>query len=508
MSIADTGLRVYTNAFLILIDFLWKLCYSIFALNPSFEFQTHPSFTQSPISLKKKSIQAPRHPDAKKVYNAELGRLLAQEKIWEVKAANYGTISKVDRNSTTSKLPNRSGYTTIKRKAMYDKAMQLYEQNELVRPIVNLIATSTFSKGQPDFKGSNADLTSYAQEIVTSNDLNFHDLAREGELAGDVFLWYEKMGDAIKVWSLDAGETISILKDGDLRNIAGYAYKSGSENSLSKEVKPNLLPSQVQHLKLNSTTTSQYGRSSLRHLLYWIDVLDKLFEENWLRGAQYYGQPLLAITGVPGPYQATVKAQIESQLQRAGVSWVLPPDTDVKTPSLALDFPIGDIVGWVFRLITIATEIPITLLGSADAASRGSAFFANPRFELAIRARREVWRIGLRRFFIKIFQATGKLAEGVEPKRSEFDIGFLPIFDRDLTDLADVIAITKDRGIMSKTSSREWLGLDASVESELIKKEKTTEPDEMVQAPSSDPVAMARQQARAGQKVKAKSGDE
>ena len=455
------------------------------------------------------SIKAPRNHEAKKVYNQELGRLLAAEKVWEVKAANYGAMTRVDRNSTTSKLPSREGYTTLQREAMYEKALRLYEQNELVRPIINLISTSVFSKGQPDFKGSNKALAEAARKIVDTNDINFHELAREGELAGDVFLWFEKgEKDSVKVWSLDAGETVSVLKDDDLRQLLGYAYKTGD----AKATKPTFTPDKVQHLRLNSTTTSQYGRSSLRHLLYWIDVLDKLFEENWLRGAQYYGQPLLAITGVPGPYQATVKAQIEAQLQRAGVSWVLPPDTKVETPSLALDYPIGDIVGWVFRLITIATEIPITLLGSADAASRGSAFFANPRFELAIRARREVWRIGLRRFFIKIFQATGQIKEGVEPSRSEFDIGFLPIFEKDLTDLADVIAIMQDRGNMSHGSACEMIGLDASEEMKRIEDEGEEWPEKEVAQqvdkdgnpikPVTDPVQKAKRDAKKALKKK------
>jgi len=213
----------------------------------------------------------------------------------------------------------------------------------------------------------------------------------------------------------------------------------------------------------------------------------------------------LVISGVPGPYQATVKSAIEAELHRAGKSWVLPPETEVTTPSLSLDYPIGDIVGWVFRLITIATEIPITLLGSADAASRGSAFFANPRFDLAIRARREVWRIGLRRFFIKIFKSLGKIKEGQEPTRSEFDIGFLPIFEKDLTDIADVIAIMRDRGALSKGTSAEMIGLDASEEQERMKAEETSWPDKEVQQIDADgnplklqqdPVDKARQDAK------------
>ena len=456
----------------------------------------------NPVRPRPHKISPPRNEVAKRAYNLKYGELLALEKVWEVKAANYGLLTKVDRNSTLSKLPSRTGYTNTKRKDMYTKALSLYENNELVRPIINLISTAIFSKGQPDFKGSNKELSTLARSICDKNDINFHEIAKEGELAGDVFLWFEKVdAEKVSIWSLDAGETSSVLKNDDLRKLQGYAYLTGGNVATKVDFPVN----RVQHFRLNSTTTSQYGRSTLRHIVYWIDVIDKLFEENWLSGAQYYGNPLLVISGVPGPYQATVKSTIEAELHRAGKSWVLPPETEVTTPSLSLDYPIGDIVGWVFRLITIASEIPITLLGSADASSRGSAFFANPRFDLAIRSRREVWRIGLRRFFIKIFTEMGKLKDGQEPTRSEFDIGFLPIFEKDLTDVADIIAIMRDRGAISKGTAAEMVGLDASEEMERMKAEETEWPDKEVNQVdsdgnplklASDPVAKARRDAK------------
>lgn len=298
----------------------------------------------------------------------------------------------------------------------------------------------------------------------------------EGELAGDVFLAFDKPNkERTEVLSLDAGRTISVLKDNDIRQIQGYALtQSNTINStITSDFADVKIPvSRCQHLKFNSTTTSQYGRSSIRHVIYWSDVLDFLFEAKWLRGADNYGQPLLAITGVPTQFQAAFKASLESEVQRAGKTWVLPPDTDIKTPSLTLDYPIGDIVGWVFRMITIATEIPITLLGSADAASRGSAFFANPRFVLAIRPRREVWRIGLRRFFIKLMQENGIVGNDEMVSKSDFDIGFLPVFERDLQDIANVVTAYRQEGIMSDATALEMIGIDASEESEKLQTEQ------------------------------------
>jgi len=433
--------------------------------------------------------RAPRNKEAKRAYYTTLGQLLAREKAWEVKAANFGKLYSQDRHTMTVKLPARQGYTQINRYQMCERAMKLYETDELIRPCVNLIATAIFSKGQPDIRGKNETLVQAAQDIIEDNDLNFHDIAREGELCGDVFLYYEKANtpSGIKISSLDASVVESILDNGDVRKVSGYAITNGqsnvlqSANNLLKDNKniPKLSVNQTQHLKFNSTSTSQYGRSSLRHIIYFIDVKDKLFEENWLRGAQYYGNPLIAVTGVPGPYQANVKNQIEGGLQRAGKSWILPPETKIEVPSFALDYPIGDIVGWVFRMISIGSEIPITLLGSADAASRGSAFYANPRLELAIRPKREVWRIGLRRFLLKVLASKGLIKYNELVPKKDFDIGFLPIFERDLTDIADVVAIYRASKIMSRKTAMELIGVDASEEEEQIEAEMELEKELM-----------------------------
>lgn len=327
-----------------------------------------------------------------------------------------------------------------------------------------------------------------ARKIIDHNGINFHDLAREGELAGDIFLWFEPNGDRTEIRSLDAGSCQSVLENGNIRKLLGYNLSEVASDGTAQTVtKPNISKDRLEHLRFNSTTTSQYGRSSLRHVIYWLDVSDSLFEKNWLRGAQYYGNPLLAITGVPGPFQAAVKSQVEAQLQRAGTSWVLPPDTDVKVPDFSLGYPIEAIVGWVFRLISIATEIPVTLLGSADAASRGSAFYANPRFQLAIKPRREVWRLGLRQFFLKIFRQLGEIKQDEVITSKEFDFGFLPIFDNDFADIADIVEIYRDRKLISKQSSRELIGLDHTDEEERMDEEPE---DELLTVPDpADPNA-------------------
>ena len=406
-------------------------------------------------------IRVPK--EARKSYNEHLGKLLATEKVIEQKAAQYGKLASVDRFNTTSKLPNikTGGFKSTDREAIYRRAMQLYDQNEIVRPIINLIASSIFSSGQPDIRGKNDKLVKFAQDIITENDLNFHDLAREGELAGDVYLAFDKAdGHKTKVLSLDAGIVDPLLKDNDIRQLQGYQIK----NSGKVDVKLD----KCQHLKFNSTTTSLTGRSSLRHVIYWCDVMDFLFEAKWLRGADAYGQPLIAITGVPTQFHNVFKASLEAETQRAGKTWVLPPETSVTPVDQTLNYPIGDIVGWTFRMISVATEIPITLLGSADATSRGSAFFANPRWILAIKPRREVWRIGLRRFFLKIAKAQGIIQDTNVVSRRDFDIGFLPIFEKDLQDIADVVAIYRNSNMMSKETAQEWVGIDASDEKERL----------------------------------------
>jgi len=417
-------------------------------------------------------LNPPRNKQAKDVFYKELGRLLAQDAVWERKAANFGRLSALDRFTDFSKLPKREGSTSLNRHELYQKALDLFTNNEIVRPAINLISTSTFTKepGGVDIRGKSRELKDLTETLLENNQINFHDLAREAELSGNLFLWMgENDGDKTEIWSLDPGITQVILNEGNIREKIGFS-QTGSEGTVefSKD--------DVQHLRMNATSTMQYGISSLRHLIYWINVLDTLFEQNWLRSAQYFGNPLIAITGVPGPYQQSVKTQIESDVQRAGRSWVLPPETDIKTPDLGLAFPINDIVGWVFRMISIGSEIPITLLGTADASSRGSAFFSNPRFTLAIKARREVWRIGLRQFFIKLFRKIGVVRPNQTITRKEFDFGFLPIFDRDLADLADVIEIYRDRKLISKKKAMELLGLDIDDEQEAMDQEPEDEP--------------------------------
>ena len=420
----------------------------------------------------------PRNKEARKAYYEHYGKLLAQDAIWERKSSQFGGIFKQDKFSRVRELPDKKTFSRSGRNDTYKKAMDLYENSELIRPIINLFAAAVFSKnnGTLDLRGTSAKLKELAFKIVDHNELNFHDLTRDLELSGDLFLSFKENGDQTEIFSTNPGITSVITVNGDMRRVVGF-----TDDPLTDDT--NLDPKQVkfpittsQHLKINSTAMSLYGRSSLSHLIYWVNVLDNLFEGNWLRGAQYYGDPLIVISGVPGPYQQAVQTQIENQSQRAGRSWILPPDTKVDVPDFTLGFPIGDIVAWVFRMISIGSEIPITLLGTADVASRGSAFFSNPRFNLAIHPRREVWRIGLRAFFIKIFKAIGVVDQNQVLSRKEFDVGFLPIFDKDLEDLADVIEIYRSQKMISKKSAREMIGLDHDDEEKFMEEE----PDEEV----------------------------
>jgi hypothetical protein len=392
----------------------------------------------------------PRNKEAKRAYYEQYGKLMAAERVWEIKAAKFGRIQASDRIVDTYRL-QKEGVSRYSRKDVYTKALELYDQSEFVRPAINIIAAGIFAKNSPVLVGDNKELIEFVRTIIEHNQLNFHDLAREAELAGDVFLWFKAGGDRTEIRSLDASRIDVEHQNDNIRVLRGYRMQD-RERLLS--------PERIQHVKINSTTTSVYGRSSIRHVIYWLNVIDNLFEQNLLRGAQYFGNPLIVVKGVPGPYQSTVKNQIEGQIQRAGRTWVLPPDSETETPDFSLDFPIMDTISWVFRLISIATEIPITLFGTADAASRGTAFFATPRFELSINPRREVWRIGLREFFLKIARATGVLKANQHITRQEFDFGFTPMFDKDLADLSDLIEVYRDRGLISARSARQMIGLD------------------------------------------------
>lgn len=413
---------------------------------------------------------APRNKTAAKAFHEHYGKCLAEEKILELKSARFGNTSQFDRYADTIELPSREGYTNITRKDSYKKALSLYNESEIVRPIINLISSAIFSSSLSnqrliDITGKREDLIETAKKIIDNNALNFHDLAREAELAGDVFLHFIPNGDRTEIISLDAGSVESVLKNDNVRRVTGYEIQRGAEDAI-------VLPSSTtQQLKINSTTTSQYGRSSLRNLFYWFDVQDSLFEKNWLRGAQYFGNPQLKVTGVPGPYQAKVRTQLEQQTQRAGRVLILPPDADAGSIDYSLDFPIGDIVGWVFRLISIGSEIPITLLGTADAGSRGSAFFANPRFTFAIRAKREVWRIGLRELFIKIFRKIKVLNDTETLTCEDFNFGFFSIFDKDFSELADIIEVYRENKMVSIKTAQRMMGFDSEQEAKNMEEE-------------------------------------
>lgn len=435
-----------------------------------------------------KNGHLPKNRIASRVYHETYGRLLAQSDIEEVKSAKYGLLSKFDRLSDLVALPDRSGYTNWNRKKTYEKALHLYSENELARAIINLRTSATFYPGLSnptgvDVRGSNRKLVDTARSIINFNSLNFNDLAREAELAGDVFLHFEANGDQTRIFSLDAASSESVLGPRGVMDVTGFELDRGTKD------KSKLSVQTTEHLKFNSTTTSQYGRSVLKPVFYWLDVLDTLFEKNWLRGAQYFGNPQLAIIGVPGPYQAAIQAQLEGKLQRAGRVLILPPEASLVTPDYSLNFPIEAIIGWVFRIVTIATETPVTLLGTADAASRGNAFYANSRFILTIKPIREVWRIGLRNFFIKIFKQTELLKDDQYPSAKEFDFGFYAPFERDLSDIASIIEIYRDRKMISKQSAQEILGLDKDDEEARMKEEPEDDP---IAPDPSDPNAPPR----------------
>ena len=91
-----------------------------------------------------KHTRAPRNKIASKSYHEHYGKLLAEQRLWEIKAALFGRIWTVDRLSDTEHL-SKGGFKNTSRKDTYRKAMQVYNEDELVRPIINLIASSVFA---------------------------------------------------------------------------------------------------------------------------------------------------------------------------------------------------------------------------------------------------------------------------------------------------------------------------------------------------------------------------
>jgi hypothetical protein len=98
--------------------------------------------------------------------------------------------------------------------------------------------------------------------------------------------------------------------------------------------------------------------------------------------------------------------------------------------------------------------------------------FSGDGFEWMIKNRQQKWGNILYQLFKRIFER-----KGIWKADSEFKIGWVPVFQRDMKDLAKVIESLRADSTISKRTAREAFGIDHSQEVERLKDAKTEEPE-------------------------------
>jgi len=407
--------------------------------------------------------------------------------IRERKSSKFGSVGTTDQQSGLLKLASpKSGqmidyYDDDKRKEAYKSYLDRYMYDQLARPIIDLITHATFSK-DPDFQGSD-ELVNRAKQIVRDSQIDWLVWGRDLEVHGDLFIraFLGRNGSA-KLASIPP-DSIDIDYDQDnVLNIKSYIQ--GLHSGKDKKINPKLMS----HIKIHCTTNTVYGASTLRNVLWWFDVLDLLWERNWIRGSNYYGAPIIAITGIPPEHIAALKAALEGEGQRPGKNWLLPPDCKVEVPDLTKGYPMDQLIDRVYQYILAACGIPQHMIYESDS-SRGVAMFSADSFEMMIKGRRRTLEKGLVRAFRIIFEEEGL----VKPEDDmDFRIGWAPVFMRDLEKLGKMVATGMENGLLSRKTGRELLGVDHSQELERLEKQDEEEPK-----PETDPLSkqMADRQA-------------
>lgn len=383
--------------------------------------------------------------------------------IRERKSSNFGQITALDTQDThivdwvNSRVFNHGYYDDLSRKDLYKICRSKYLYDQLARPIINLIVNAIFNS-PPDFQGDE-ELVKTAEKIAIKNNIFWHSWGIDFEVNGDIFL--RIFDDTTPTIASIPAETLTIDYNPDnaleIRKFIQYEGDAGEIGISSQE---------IVHAKINVPSNVIYGSSTLRPILWWLDVLDNLFERNWIRSAQYYGAPVVVITGVPAEHQANVKSSIEGVGWRPGRTLVLPQETDAKELDFAKQFPIQEIIDRVYQYVLSACSIPQHLIYESDS-SRGVAMFSGDGFDWLIRSRQLVWGNTLYALFRRIFER-----KGIWRADSEFKIGWTPTFQRDLKDLADVVQVLRDGGAISKRTAREMFGVDHSTELARLEDEK------------------------------------
>lgn len=376
-------------------------------------------------------------------------------KILERKSSKFGVVGYVDKQSGLEKIwtgKTIAYYDDMKRKDAYKTCLDRYMHDQLARPIINTIVHGIFSK-PPDFQGDEK-LVKRAQKIVKDSQIDWNIWGVDLETFGDLFL-RTFFGDNAKIASIPA-ESLDIEYDQkNVLNIKGYSQfkdEKGKGDFIS--------PDEMVHLKINAPTSVVYGSSTLRPVLWWFDVLDNLWERNWIRAAQYYGAPIIAVVGVPVEHQTSVRTSLEADGQRPGRNWVFPEDVKIEVPDLTKNYPIEQLIDRVYQYILAACGIPQHLVYESDS-SRGVAMFSGDGFEMMIKAKRLTWSLGLIKAMRLIFEDEKLVKSGRE---MDFRVNWAPVFMRDLKNLASLVDILRTNKIASLQTSREMVGIDHSEE--------------------------------------------
>lgn len=393
-------------------------------------------------------------------------------KIEERKSSQFGTPGHVSRSNELSLMwlgKPQGYYDNINRDAIYTTARDLYAHDQLARPIIDLIVNGVFNR-PPDFQGDE-DLVKRANQITRDSNINWHQWGVGLEIFGDAFL-RKFMGRNAKIASLPPA-TLKIDYDkSNILDILNYIQFPDEANEES-------IPSdEIEHVKIHATPDMAYGMSTLRPAFWWFDVLDNLWERNWIRAAQYYGAPIVVISGVPGDSQAAVQTSIQSDGQRPGKGWVFPEGCKAETLDFTKNYPIENLIDRVYQYILACCGIPQHLVYESDS-SRGVAMFSGDAFEMMIASRRQIWERSLINILKSIF-----IDEGMWKNDSQLNIGWAPLFQRDIKDVVKLIQMATDGNLLSKRTAREKLGVDHSEELERLKQQEKDEPDKVPEVPN------------------------
>jgi len=394
----------------------------------------------------------------------EIKQAELEHQLKEVKRSRFGSVSFINVRDNVQ-IPNRKQpIIDLDRQGVLARVQRLYYTDQMARPIINILA-SALLRNPPDFQGKD-ELVKEAQDIVEDSQWDWLEMGTEYWLFGEVFL---RIFEDDIVRALPPINTDIDVNDGDPKDVKEYIMYKGTDTQFEID------PEDVVHIKTNSVTNQLHGESDLKHIIYWFDVLDNLWERGWIRTAQYYGSPVISIEGIPANAQAAVEAEIRDNGWNPGKVLILPGGNERERPQAKVlnfgeGFEMQNLVDRVHRYIVVASGIPQSLLMESDA-SRGVAMFSQPSFEFKIKSAQNKWSTGLKDLFVRMFKRSGKVDSETKLRDVDFKIGWLPIFAREDKDFIKSLTELVTNKVISKKTAREKLNIDNSVEEERLKKE-------------------------------------